>query len=441
MIKDDMTLVREYADRNSEQAFAILVSRHVNLVYSVALRQVRDPHLAEEISQSVFLILARKAKSLAPKTILAGWLCRTARYVSSRSLRNESRRQTREQESQMQSTLNEPESGVWNQIAPMLDEALSCLGEEEHDALVLRFFDGKGLKQVGAVMGTTEDAARMRVNRGLEKLREFFTRRGVTLSATAVAGAVAANAVQAAPAGMATAITAAVLPGATFTTATAMAATKGIAMTTLQNTLITAALAVAVGTGIYEARQAANTREDLQTLQRKQAGLTQQIQALRDERDEAAQQLGALRASQPQDLLRLRNEVGLLRQETNALAQQLSGIHRASEADDSQSNPTTTIPDVRFGSYIDAAGNAVNGKAEQATLEFENPSASLLVCAFHQPDGPRDMITGAPRESFISIQPNSTNRLVLHIGQTNTEILNVNMMRVVSSHALSVRVS
>src|SRR5580765_3433618 len=105
MTSDDMTLVREYAQSNSEQAFATLVSRHLNLVYSVALRQVRDPNLSEEIAQAVFIILARKAKLLGPKTILSSWLCRTARYVSADTLKTKRRRQIREQESHMQSIL------------------------------------------------------------------------------------------------------------------------------------------------------------------------------------------------------------------------------------------------------------------------------------------------------------------------------------------------
>src|ERR1017187_10416649 len=247
MVTDDMALVREYARSNSEQAFATLVSQHVNLVYSVALCQVHDPHLAEEIAQAVFIILSREAKSLGPKTILSGWLCRTARYVSANTLSIQRRRQFREQEAHMESILNEPEPGVWNQIAPLLDEALSCLGEKEHDAVVLRFLDGKELKQVGAAMGTTEDAARMRVNRGLEKLREFFAKRGVTLSATAIAGAVAANSIQAAPAGLAAAITAAALSGTTITTTAVIAATKIIAMTTLQKAIITVAFAAVAG--------------------------------------------------------------------------------------------------------------------------------------------------------------------------------------------------
>src|SRR6266702_6172185 len=173
---DSMALLREYAQSNSEQAFTTLVSRHVDLVYSVAHRQVRDSHLDEEITQTVLITLAKKAKSLSPKTILSGWLCRTARYVSADTLKVQRRRQFREQESYMQSILNESDSDAWEQIAPLLDEALDCLGEKEHNAVVLRFFEGKDLKQVGASLGMREDAARMRVNRGIEKLRKFFKR-------------------------------------------------------------------------------------------------------------------------------------------------------------------------------------------------------------------------------------------------------------------------
>lgn len=345
MMNDDMELVREYAERNAEQAFATLVSRHVNLVYSVALRQVRDPHLAEEITQGVFIILARKAKSLSPRTILSGWLCRTARYISSRSLRNERRRQFREQESQMQSNLNEPEAGVWNQIAPMLDEALNSLGEKEHDAVVLRFFDGKGLKQVGSTMGTSEDAARMRVNRGIEKLREFFARKGVTFSATAIAGAVAANSVQAAPIGLAATITAAALSGTTITTAAVIAATKDIAMTTLQKTVIGAVLAAAVGTGIYEACQASTLRRQVQTAQQSQSPPIGDFEQLTRERDDATRKLAALRKENERlarsnlELLKLRGEVGQLRSQIAERSQPEAA--RKSVGTEPSPNPTT----------------------------------------------------------------------------------------------------
>src|ERR1035437_5439060 len=136
MTADDMQLVREYALHQSERAFETLVLRQTNLVYSAALRQVRDPHLAEEITQAVFIILARKAGSLGAKTILPGWLCRTARYASANALTIQRRRQRREQEAHMQSTLNEPESDNWPQIAPLLDGAMERLGQKDHDAVV-----------------------------------------------------------------------------------------------------------------------------------------------------------------------------------------------------------------------------------------------------------------------------------------------------------------
>ena len=217
---DDMDLVRQYARSKSEEAFAALVSHHVNLVYSVALRLVRDAHLAEEITQTVFIILARKAGSLSSSTVVPGWLCRTARYASAKALTMERRRQHREQQAYMESHLNEPESNAWMQIAPLLDTAMGQLGEKDHDALVLRFLEGRNFKEVSTALGTTEAGAKMRVNRALEKLRRFFTKRGLTFSAAVIAAAVSANSVQAAPLGLATSVTVAAVKGTTVTTST-----------------------------------------------------------------------------------------------------------------------------------------------------------------------------------------------------------------------------
>jgi RNA polymerase sigma factor (sigma-70 family) len=227
MLNDDLTLLREYARRNSEEAFAALVSRHVNLVYSVALRQVRDPHLAEEITQAVFIILARKADSLGDKTILPGWLCRTARYASANALTIQRRRQHREQEAHMQSILNEPESETWRQIAPLLDGAMEQLGQKDHDAVVLRFFEGRNFKEVGEALGTGEDAAKMRVNRALEKLRKFFTKRGVSSTTAIIAGAISANSVQAAPVALAKSVSVVAIAKGSIATASTLTLVKG----------------------------------------------------------------------------------------------------------------------------------------------------------------------------------------------------------------------
>jgi RNA polymerase sigma factor (sigma-70 family) len=229
--KDDITLLREYAEAGSEAAFAALVERYVNLVYSTAWRSVGDPHTAEEITQAVFIILAKKARNLSNRTILSGWLYQTTRLTAANFLRGEIRRQRREQEAYMQSLLNEPEPDIWPQIAPLLDAAMGRLGERDRNAIVLRYFENKNLHEVGLALGASEDAAKMRVNRALEKLRKFFTKRGVALSGAAIAGAVSANSVQAAPMALAKSIT-------------AVAVTKGAAVSGSTLTLIKGVLKI-----------------------------------------------------------------------------------------------------------------------------------------------------------------------------------------------------
>ena len=251
MTIDDMQLVQQYARCKSEEAFAVLVARHVNLVYSVAFRQVRDAHLAEEITQTVFIILARKAGSLSSRTVISGWLCQTARFASAKALTMRRRRQEREQE-YMQSIVNESESDAWMQIATLLDTAMAHLGEKDHNALVLRFFEKRNFKAVSAALGTTEAGAKMRVNRALEKLRKFFTKRGLTFSAAVIAGAISAHSVQAAPIGLATSVTLAAVKGTTVATSTLTlieTTLKLMAWTKLKTAVVGGAMAImAAGT-------------------------------------------------------------------------------------------------------------------------------------------------------------------------------------------------
>ena len=218
-----MELVREYAARQSGPAFEALVSRNVSLVHSAALRQVRDPHLAEDITQTVFIILARKAGSLAPKTILPGWLYRTTRYVSAAALKIQRRRERREEEARMQAIAQEAQTDTaWEQLAPMLDEAMAQLRDKDRDAIVLRYFQNKSLREVGAALGANEDAAKMRVNRAVEKLRKCFLKRGIDSTAAAIAETISFNSVQAAPAALAKSVAAvAIAKGATASISTA----------------------------------------------------------------------------------------------------------------------------------------------------------------------------------------------------------------------------
>ena len=224
----DMELVWNYHQQGSEEAFAELVRRHISLVYSAALRPVGIAAQAEEITQAVFIILARKAASLRPDTVLEGWLYETTRLTSLSFLRRERRRQLHEQEAYMQSTLQEPgEASAWQQLAPLLDEAMSRLGKKDRDAVILRFFKEKNLGEVAAALKVTEPAAQRRVLRALEKLRKFFTKHGVVSTTAIIAGELSANSIHAAPVALAKSVTAvAVTKGAAVSSST-LALIKG----------------------------------------------------------------------------------------------------------------------------------------------------------------------------------------------------------------------
>lgn len=201
----DMELVRAFASRSSEEAFAELVCRHVNLVHSTALRLTGNGEDAKDVTQAVFIVFAKKAANLREGTVLAGWLYETTRFTAARWLRTQARRCAREREACMQSALNstEPESqNTWRQLAPYLDAGMSELRERDRVLLALRFFENKTGAEAAELMGIEEAAAHKRTARALDKLRGFFVRRGIVVSAGAIIAAVSAHAVQAAPAGL-----------------------------------------------------------------------------------------------------------------------------------------------------------------------------------------------------------------------------------------------
>jgi RNA polymerase sigma factor (sigma-70 family) len=287
-------LLHDYAVGGSQAAFAELVTRHVDLVYSAALRQVRSPQLAEEITQNAFVALARTAHRLTPGTPLVAWLYLVTRRAAIDVIRSEARRQTRERIA-MEVTAMSSNTSDWTHIEPMLDEAMESLGERDRSAILLRFFEDKSLREIGAALGTSEDAAQKRVSRALEQLRGFLSRRGVTMGAASLATSLSAHAVQSAPVALALSISAtAAITGAVATPAAAGGVTKLFVMTTVQKTVITATFVLAVGVGLYEHRVISNQKLRLTDAESEIGTLRAQSQQLRRERDAASARWAAM---------------------------------------------------------------------------------------------------------------------------------------------------
>jgi RNA polymerase sigma factor (sigma-70 family) len=322
----DAQLLRAYAEHRSDPAFAELVRRHVDIVHSAAVRMVCDSHLAQDVTQSVFLALASNAAQLKDRPVLSGWLHRTAQNIAAQTVRTDVRRRVREQEAAAMNELLSAEPDiVWEHIAPRLDTALGELSESDRDALLLRYFERKSASEMATTLGISDEAAQKRVNRAVDRLREFFAKRGLSVGASGLVVVISANAVQAAPIGLAVTIsTAAALAGTTIATTATATAIKTIAMTTLQKTVVTATVAVLAVAGIYEARQVSIAQVQVQTLQQQQAPLTEQIERLTQERDKAINALTSMRDEIERlnrntgELLRLRAEISGLRQTTKA---------------------------------------------------------------------------------------------------------------------------
>ena len=221
---DDAPLLRQYTREGSEQAFRALVERHLPLVNATARRITNgNVHLAQDVTQLVFTDLARKAGSLPEGTVLGGWLHRHTCYTALKALRTETRRRTRERIAMELTTLNENSGheAHWLQLAPVLDEALNCLSDDDRNAIVLRYFQQQDVRTVGEALGTTESAAQKRLGRALEKLRGLISRRGVAVaSSAALATTLEASPIAVAVPGLAASISAQALSTAAATTLT-----------------------------------------------------------------------------------------------------------------------------------------------------------------------------------------------------------------------------
>jgi RNA polymerase sigma factor (sigma-70 family) len=329
---DDEQLLQQYRQAGSESAFGELVTRHIDVVYSAALRVADgDGPLAQDVTQTVFVDLARKARSLPRDVVLAGWLYRHSWFTAAKMVRTERRRQAREQTAMEMRALDDNTGSSWDLLAPHLDESLNQLSASDRDAIVLRFLKQQDFRAIGAALGVSEDAAQKRVSRALEKLRGTLTKRGVALTATALASVLAAEAVTAAPAGLAISVTTTALAGAaTVGTGLSLATMKIMAMTKLQIGVAGAILIAGVATPlVLQHRSLSRMREENNRMREENQSLHQQasqMAQLAAENQRLSNLLARAGSSQSPDqdqlreLLRLRGETTRLRSDAQANA-------------------------------------------------------------------------------------------------------------------------
>lgn len=254
----DPQLLREYHERRSDDAFAELVRRHIDFVHSAACRMVNDPHLAKDVSQGVFVALARDAGKLVKHPVLHGWLHRTTRNIAAQSIRTEVRRRHREKEAAAMHA--HPDAGpAWDDLSPVLDAALADLAGPDRDAVLLRYFENKPAHEMATILGISTEAAQKRVSRAVERLRENLARRGITAGTAGLASVISAHAVQAAPVGLAASVSSAAL--------TASFASPFVLTHFLLKFALGAAAVATLFTAIHQVNRVSELREQNQTLQ------------------------------------------------------------------------------------------------------------------------------------------------------------------------------
>ncbi len=396
------TLLADYVKDGSEEAFRELVARYIGLVYSTALRLVcGDAHFAEDVTQTVFVHLARKARTLPSEVMLGGWLHRDTCHVAATLMRGERRRQNRERQAMELQALQDHSEANLAQLAPFLDEAIDQLGKEDRLAITLRFFEQRDLRSVGEALGSSENAAQKRVSRALEALRNLLKHRGIALSVGALGAALGTGAAAASvPAGLAASVAGTALAGAAAGGGLTGAVLELLAMTKLKLCLTGAVVVASLAVPLIVRHQA---RLELRAQDERLRQRKDELARLAADNQRLARLLAQARSAPalPRDqfteLLRLRGQVGRLRTEARLLAQALDAGAPSGEGNwgDKEEmyaqrinqlkqwlgeHPAEKIPELQFltdRDWLDAAPAAENGF--DAAMSLLRANAELRV--------------------------------------------------------------
>jgi RNA polymerase sigma factor (sigma-70 family) len=349
---EDAELLRRYTEDKSEGAFAELVQRHLGLVYACALRRVGgDQQLAEDVTQQVFTDVARRATTLVRRPVLAGWLFTSTRFAAAKVMRTARRRFEREQEAYIMQEISQDTTAPidWDKARPVLDDAIGELSDVDREAVLLRYFEGRDFSSVGAKLNLTGNAARMRVDRALEKLRTRLERRGITSTTAVLATVLTQQTLVATPAGLAASVTSAALAGGALAggVGTGVGALAAIGFMTKAQIGIVTVLVGAGATGfVIQSQYSASLRLEVERLQQQ----NQEIAALRTENrrlENVAAEIAGLHEDEA--------ELGRLRGEAAALQESLRKIARLRAGQSSERAISANVPPHKITEKTSAA--------------------------------------------------------------------------------------
>jgi RNA polymerase sigma factor (sigma-70 family) len=366
----DGELLRRYAEAGSEDAFGELVRRHLELVYSAALRQVNgDTHLAQDVAQTVFTDLARKAAVLSERQVLTGWLYTSTHFAAAKAVRTEHRRHAREQEAHAMNELLDSATPDfdWERLSPVLDGLMQELKEPDRDVILMRYFENRPLVDIGKVLGLSEDTARKRVDRALEKLRAMVSKQGIG-TAVGLGAALSTNAAQVAPVGLAAVLTSASMAGVAAETGSALTLLKAMTMTKIQAGIAGAIVVAGILTPLVIQHRALNSLRGQNISLRQQVDQAAQLRAENQRMSNllaAAESSQSLPPDQFSELLRLRGEAGVQKSEREKLRAEL--VARRNSATSLALRTPASANYYPKGSWWATAGNATPEAALQST--------------------------------------------------------------------------